>query len=150
MNFDSILGMSGGADSLYLLHLCVKELGLRPLVFHVDCGWNSDIATNNINVMIEKLDRHTEVINWKEIREFQLAYFKSGLSNIDVPQDHAFVATLYNFAQKHNIKYILNGGNISTECVRNPLEWLYYGTDMRQIRDILKRFSPQKAQELPI
>ena len=149
--FDSILGMSGGADSSYLLHLCVKELGLRPLVFHVDCGWNSDIATNNINVMIEKLDLdlYTEVINWKEIREFQLAYFKSGLSNIDVPQDHAFVATLYNFAQKHNIKYILNGGNISTECVRNPLEWLYYGTDMRQIRDILKRFSPKKLKSYP-
>ena len=68
--------MSGGADSSYLLHLCVKRLGLRPLVFHVDCGWNSDIATNNINVMIEKLDLdlYTEVINWKEIREFQLAY----------------------------------------------------------------------------
>ena len=95
--------MSGGADSSYLLHLCVKELGLRPLVFHVDCGWNSDIATNNINVMIEKLDLdlYTEVINWKEIREFQLAYFKSGLSNIDVLSGSCFVATLYNFAQKN-------------------------------------------------
>ena len=62
------------------------------------------------------------------MKDFQLAFFKSGVPHIDIPQDHAFVATLYKFANKYNIKYILNGGNISTECVRNPMEWLYYGT----------------------
>ena len=140
--FDCILGMSGGADSSYLLHLVVKEFGLRPLVFHVDGGWNSDIAVSNINVMIDKLDLdlYTEVINWEEMKSFQIGYFKSGLSNIDIPQDHAFIATLYNFAEKYNIGYILNGGNISTECVRNPLEWIYYGTDMLQIGFIKKNF----------
>ena len=140
--FDCILGMSGGADSSYLLHLVVKEFGLRPLVFHVDGGWNSDIAVSNIKVMIEKLDLDlfTEVINWEEMKAFQLGYFKSGLPNIDIAQDHAFVATLYNFADKYNIKYILNGGNISTECVRNPLDWLYYGTDMAQINYVKKNF----------
>lgn len=141
--FDCIMGMSGGADSSYLLHVAVKELGLRPLVFHVDGGWNSELAVNNIHVMINKLglDLYTEVINWEEMKDFQLSYFKSGLPNIDVPQDHAFIATLYHFADKHNIRYILNGGNISTECVRNPLEWIYYGSDMNQIRDIQRRFS---------
>lgn len=150
-DFDCIMGMSGGADSSYLLHMAVKEYGLRPLVFHVDGGWNSELAVNNINVMIDKLslDLYTEVINWEEMKDFQLTYFKSGLSNIDVPQDHAFVATLYNFAEKHNIKYILNGGNISTECVRNPLEWLYYGTDMAQIKDLLKRFGTRKLETYP-
>lgn len=150
-DFDCIMGMSGGADSSYMLHLAVKEFGLRPLVFHVDGGWNSQIAVDNINVMINKLglDLFTEVINWKEMQNFQLVYFKSGLANIDVPQDHAFVATLYNFAQKHKIKYILNGGNFSTECVRNPMEWLYYGTDMAQIRDILKRFGRVPMKTYP-
>lgn len=149
--FDCIMGMSGGADSSYLLHIAVKKYGLRPLVFHVDGGWNSELAVNNINVMIDKLglDLYTEVINWEEMKDFQLAYFKSGLPNIDVPQDHAFVATLYNFANKHNIKYILNGGNISTECVRNPLDWLYYGTDMLQINDIRKRFSTNPMKTYP-
>lgn len=150
-DFDCIIGMSGGADSSYLLHVAVKEYGLRPLVFHVDGGWNSQIAVNNINVMIEKLglDLYTEVINWEEMKDFQLAYFKAGVANIDVPQDHAFVATLYNFAAKYKIKYILNGGNISTECVRNPLEWIYYGTDMAQIRDILKRFGTNPMKTYP-
>jgi len=141
-DFDCILGMSGGADSSYLLHLVVKEFELRPLVFHVDGGWNSDIAVSNIKAMVDKLglDLFTEVINWEEMKAFQLGYMKSGLPNIDVPQDHAFVATLYKFAAKYNIKYILNGGNISTECVRNPLDWLYYGTDMSQINYIRENF----------
>jgi N-acetyl sugar amidotransferase len=150
-DFDCLLGMSGGVDSSFLLHLAVKELGLRPLVFHVDGGWNSELAVNNIQVMIDKLglDLYTEVINWEEMKDFQLAYFKSGVPHIDIPQDHAFIATLYNFADKHNIKYILNGGNISTECVRNPMEWLYYGTDMAQINDIRKKFGTVKMESYP-
>lgn len=150
-DFDCILGMSGGLDSSFLLHKAVKDFGLRPLVFHVDGGWNTDIAVSNIQALIEglNLDLYTEVINWEEMRDFQLAYFKSGVPHIDTPQDHAFVATLYNFADKHKIKYILNGGNISTECVRNPLEWLYYGTDMWQINDIRRRFGTVPMRSYP-
>lgn len=150
-DFDCILGMSGGVDSSYLLHLAVTQLGLRPLVFHVDGGWNSELAVNNIQVMIDKLglDLYTEVINWEEMKDFQLAFFKSGVPHIDIAQDHAFVATLYNFADKYNIKYILNGGNISTECVRNPMEFLYYGTDMAQIRDIRRQFGTVKMETYP-
>lgn len=150
-DFDCIIGMSGGADSSYLLHVAVKKYGLRPLVFHVDGGWNSDIAVNNINVMIEKLglDLYTEVINWEEMKAFQLAYFRAGVPNIDVPQDHAFVATLYNYAAKYKIKYILNGGNISTEVVRNPLEWAYYGTDMSQIGAFRKLYCDNPLKTYP-
>ena len=150
-DFDCLLGVSGGVDSSYMLHLAVKEFGLRPLVFHVDGGWNSELAVNNIQVMIDKLDLdlYTEVINWEEMRDFQLAWFKSGTSELDLPQDHAFVATLYNFAYKHKIKYILNGGNISTECVRNPLEFMYYGTDMLFIKDIIKKFGTVKMATYP-
>ncbi len=150
-DFDCLLGLSGGVDSSYMLHLAVKEFGLRPLVFHVDGGWNSELAVHNIQVLIEKLglDLYTEVINWEEMKDFQLAFFKSGVPHIDIPQDHAFVATLYNFADKYNIKYILNGGNIATECVRNPMEWLYYGTDMAQLHDIMKRYSTVEMKTYP-
>jgi len=149
--FDCIMGMSGGLDSSYLLHLAVTEFGLRPLVFHVDGGWNTDLAVNNIQVLVDKLglDLYTEVINWNEMRDFQLAFFKSGVPHLDIPQDHAFVATLYHFANKHGIKYILNGGNYSTECVRNPKEWLYYGTDMAQLRDIHGRFGSIPLRTYP-
>ena len=150
-DFDCILGMSGGVDSSYMLHLAVKELGLRPLVFHVDSGWNSEQAVKNIQLMIEKLglDLYTEVINWEEMKDLQLAFIKSGVPHIDIPQDMAYMATLFNFANKHNIKYILNGGNVSTECVRNPKEWIYYGTDMLQMNDIIKKFGTIEMQTFP-
>jgi N-acetyl sugar amidotransferase len=150
-SFDCIMGMSGGLDSSYLLHMAVKEFGLRPLVFHVDGGWNTDLAVSNIQVLLEKLelDLYTEVINWNEMRDFQLAFFKSGVPHLDIPQDHAFVATLYQFANKNGIKYILNGGNFSTECIRNPKEWLYYGTDMMQIKDIHRQFGTVELRTYP-
>jgi N-acetyl sugar amidotransferase len=150
-DFDCILGLSGGVDSSYMLHIAVKEFGLRPLVFHVDGGWNSELAVHNIHVLVDKLglDLYTEVINWEEMRDFQLAWFKAGVPHLDIPQDHAFIATLYNFADRYNIKYILNGGNISTECVRNPMEFFYYGTDMIHIRDVMRRFGGVNMKTYP-
>jgi len=150
-DFDCILGLSGGVDSSYMLHLAVNEYGLRPLVFHVDGGWNSELAVHNIQTLVDKLglDLYTEVINWEEMRDFQLAWFKSGVPHLDIPQDHAFIATLYNFASQYGIRYILNGGNITTECVRNPMEFYYYGTDMIHIRDIIRRFGTVDMNTYP-
>lgn len=151
-DFDCLMGMSGGIDSSYLLYVMVKKYGLRPLVFHVDAGWNSQIAVNNIEKLIDGLglDLYTEVINWEEIKDLQLAYFKSGVPHIDTPQDHAFFATMYKFASKHNIKYILTGGNYATECVRNPLEWMYYQSDSIQLRDIYKKHGTGKLKDYPV
>src|SRR3546814_8792457 len=84
------------------------------------------------------------------MKDLQLAFFKSGVSHIDIPQDHASIATLYRFAAKHNIKYILNGFNYSTECVRNPLEWIYHGSGMRQFWDIQKKFGTRSLKNYPI
>ena len=150
--FDCIIGVSGGADSSYLVYLAKEELGLRPLVFHVDGGWNSQIAVNNIEKLIDGLglELYTEVINWSEMRDLQLAFFKSGVPHIDLPQDHAFFATMYNFADKYGVKYILTGSNIATEGVRNPLEFFYYGTDMWQIRDIHRQFGKQPLIDFPL
>lgn len=150
--FDCLMGMSGGVDSSYLLHKLVTEYGLRPLVFHVDAGWNSQLAVNNIQRVVDKLglDLYTEVIDWKEMRDLQLAYFKSGVSHIDTPQDHAFFATMYKFADKYNIKYILTGGNYATECIRNPLEWMWYQSDSTQLRDIHKKFGTLSLRKFPV
>jgi len=150
-DYDSIIGLSGGLDSSYLLHMAVKEFGLKPLVFHVDGGWNTDIAVSNIEKLVDKLglELYVEVINWDEMRDFQLAFFKSGTPHLDIAQDHAFFATMFRFARKYNINTILNGGNISTECVRNPLEWLYYGTDMTFINDIRKKFCSSSMKTYP-
>ena len=149
-DFDCIIGMSGGIDSSYLIHVAT-EYGLRPLVFHVDAGWNSQEAVNNIEKMVDKLglDLYTEVIDWEEMRDLQLAFFKSGVSHIDTPQDHAFFATMYKFAEQHDIKHILTGANLSTECIRNPLEWMYYQSDSIQLKDIHRRFGTRALVNYP-
>jgi N-acetyl sugar amidotransferase len=149
-DFDCIIGMSGGIDSSYLTYVATKY-GLRPLVFHVDAGWNSQEAVNNIERLVDKLglDLYTEVIDWDEMRDLQLAYFKSGVPHIDTPQDHAFFATMYKFAEQHDIKYILTGANYSTECIRNPVEWMYYQSDSIQLRDIHRRFGTRPLVNFP-
>ena len=151
-NFDCIIGMSGGIDSSYLVYLAKEKLGLRPLVFHVDGGWNSQQAVNNIEQIVERLnlDLYTEVIDWEEMKDLQLSFFKSGVSHIDTPQDHAFFATMYKFANKYGVKHILTGGNYSTECIRNPLEWMYYQSDARQLKDIHNKFGKNKLSNFPI
>jgi N-acetyl sugar amidotransferase len=151
-DFDCILGMSGGVDSSYLTYLAKEQFGLRPLVFHVDAGWNSQEAVNNIEKLVDKLglDLFTEVINWDEMRDLQVAFFKAGVPHIDIPQDHAFFATMYKFAEKHKIKHILTGANYSTESVKNPREWIYFGTDVRQIKDIHRRYGQRPLSTFPL
>tara|TARA_Y100000589_G_scaffold254942_1_gene243876 strand:+ start:149 stop:1291 length:1143 start_codon:yes stop_codon:yes gene_type:complete len=148
--YDCLLGLSGGLDSSYMLHLAIKEFGLRPLVFHTDSGWNTDTAVNNINNLVEslKLDLFTDVVNWEQMQDFQLAFFKSGLPHIDIPQDHAFTAALYKYAKKFRIKTILNGFNLATEGIRNPLEFFYYGTDLKHLKFIIKEFGTKKLDKL--
>ena len=150
--YDCVIGLSGGLDSSYLLHVAVKNYGLRPLVFHVDGGWNTEAAVRNINALVSGLDLElmTDVINWKEMRDLQLSFFKSGVPHIDLPQDHAFIASLYKYATQNNIKYILNGSNYSTEGIRNPINWGWFGTDLRQIRDIHSKFGEVKLKKYPL
>ena len=151
-DFDCIIGMSGGVDSSYLVYTATEVFGLRPLVFHVDGGWNSQIAVNNIERLVDglNLDLFTKVINWEEMADLQRSFFRSGVPHIDTPQDHAFFATMYQFANKHKVKHILTGANYSTECIRNPMKWMYFQSDVAQIKDIHRRFGSLKLRTFPL
>lgn len=149
---DCIIGVSGGVDSSYVAYLAKEKLGLRPLIFHVDAGWNSQQSVNNIEKMVDGLglDLHTEVINWEEMKDLQRAFFKAQVPHLDTPQDHAFFAALYNFAAEHGFKYVITGANYSTECVREPLEWHYHASDLRQLKDIHRRFGERPLSTFPM
>ncbi|HCK5671956.1 TPA: N-acetyl sugar amidotransferase, partial [Pseudomonas aeruginosa] len=152
-DFDCIIGLSGGLDSSYVSYVAKEKMGLRPLLFHVDAGWNTDQAVGNIEKLVDGLglDLYTEVINWEEMKDLQVAFLKSQISDQDLPQDAAFFSALYKFARAHKIKYVLTGGNFSTECCREPEEWGGYpGIDKRLFKDIHKRFGTRTLKTFPI
>jgi len=150
--YDCLIGMSGGVDSSYVTCLAKEKYHLRPLIFHVDAGWNSQQAVNNIEKLVDRLglDLQTEVIDWEEMKDLQLAFFKAQVPHLDTPQDHAFFAALYNFAARHGFRYILTGANLATECVREPLEWHYHASDLRQLKDIHRRFGTRALRTFPM
>lgn len=137
--FDCIIGLSGGLDSSYLAHVAVKEMGLRPLLLHVDAGWNTDQAVHNIESLVDGLglELYTHVVNWEAVKELQVAFFRSGIPDQDLVQDAAFFSGLYKFARENNIKHILTGSNYCTEVCREPEEWGgYLGIDKTLFFDI--------------
>jgi N-acetyl sugar amidotransferase len=138
--YDCIMGLSGGVDSSYLA-LKVGEWGLRPLVVHVDAGWNSETAVGNIEKIVRHCgyDLHTHVVDWEEMRDLQLAYLRAGVANQDVPQDHVFFASMYHFAAGNGIRYILTGGNMATEGIF-PSAWHGSAMDAVNLKAIHRRF----------
>ena len=149
---DCLIGISGGLDSSYVTYVAKEKFGLRPLMFHCDAGWNSDLGVSNIQKIIEGLglDLVTEVVNWEEMKDLQRAFFKSQVPFVDTPQDLALFSAIYNFAAKNDFKYVITGGNNSTECVRESIEWTYFSTDMRHVRDVHKRFGSRPLDTFPV
>lgn len=149
--YDCIIGLSGGVDSCYLAYLLKHQFGLRPLAIHVDGGWNSELAVKNVEHIVKKLgiDLHTFVVDWSEMKDIQVAFFKAAVANQDVPQDHAFFAALNKEASKRGIKYILTGSNKATEYIL-PDYWGYNAMDAQHIKSIHKKFGKRKIKNFPI
>lgn len=141
--YDCIFGLSGGVDSSYLA-LKLKEWGLNPLVVHVDAGWNTELAVQNIQAVLDAtgFDLCTEVVNWKTMKDLQASYFRSGVSNQDVPQDHVFMATLFHYAKKFGIHSIISGHNYATEAVGMP--WQHNAMDSINLRAIHRKYGKRK------
>ena len=151
--FDCIIGLSGGLDSSFVTHIAVKELNLKPLLFHVDAGWNTDKAVWNIEKLVDGLglDLYTEVYDWESIKKMQLAFLKSGIADQDLVQDAAFFSGLYKFTKKFGIKDIITGSNFLTECCREPEAWGgFLGIDKWLFEDIYKKYGESSKINFPI
>lgn len=148
--YDCIIGLSGGVDSSYLCYIAKEVMGLRPLIYVVDTGWNLKVADDNIEKIVNKLnlDKYTEVINWDEMKDLQIAFLKLQVPYQDFPQDHAIFAGLYNYAVKNHIKYVLTGANNATECSRPPMEWVYIN-DIKFMKDVHRRFGRHALKTFP-
>jgi N-acetyl sugar amidotransferase len=152
-DFDCIIGLSGGQDSSYTAYVAKEKLGLRPLLFHVDAGWNTDQAVGNIEKLVNGLglDLYTDVVDWEEMKDLQVAFLRSQIADQDLPQDAAFFSALYRFARKHRIKHVLIGSNYSTECCREPEAWGGYpGIDKTLFLDIHAKFGTRPLKSFPL
>lgn len=150
---ECIIGLSGGPDSSYATYVAKEKMGLNPLIYHVDAGWDNRQAVENIEKLVNglNLDLYTEVIDWEEMKDLQVAFLKSQIPDQDYPQDMAFFSGLYRFARKNRIKVILTGANYSTECVREPEAWgAYVGIDKRLVKDIHGRFGRIPLRTFPV
>lgn len=146
---DSILALSGGVDSSYLAHLVVEH-GLRPLVVHVDMGWNTSESSRNVKRLVEKLGfpMKTIVVDFDVMRRIQIAFYKAAVRNCEIPQDHAFLAVLYREASQRGIRAILTGGNLATESIL-PRSWGFNTADVRHLRAIHRRFGEGTLKGFP-
>jgi N-acetyl sugar amidotransferase len=148
--YDCLIGLSGGVDSSTTLHQAIK-LGLRPLCFSVDNGWNDPRADENILKIIEKLKvpfyRYT--IDLDKFKDLQSAFLMAGVPNIEIPTDHILMAVSYEMADKYSIKWILSGGNVATESIM-PSSWGYNARDLVHIKDIYKQMKGKNLNGLPL
>lgn len=146
--YDVIVGLSGGADSSYLLHLAKVELGLRVLAVHFDNSWNDQVATENVRRVTKALDidLYTHVVNNKEYDDLTLSFLRAGIPDIDMHTDLGFAATLRQAAIKYKVKYIFEGHSFRTEGV-SPASWAYM--DARYLNDVHKKYGTKKLKTIP-
>ena len=140
--YDCIIGVSGGRDSTYTLHLA-HELGLRPLAVHFDNGWNSEIAVTNIHNATRRLDidLYTHVADYEEFKDLQKAFLRASVPDADIPTDVAIFGTLHQAAVREGVRYIINGHSFRTEGLM-PIGWTYM--DGRYIRSVHRRFGTKR------
>lgn len=148
--YDCIVGVSGGVDSSWVLVKAVK-LGLRPLAVHMDNGWNSELAQNNISNLISELgvDLYTYVIDWEEYRNLMQSFFDSDVIDIELLYDNAMLAICYKLAKKNRTRYILSGSNTATEGMVIPPAWTWYKYDVKSIKSLGKMFGKVKLKTFP-
>lgn len=147
--YDCVIGVSGGTDSSYMIHLAKTEWGLRPLAVHYDNTWNTAIATQNIRRVLSALDvdLYTHVIDNKEADDIFGAFFKAGVAEIEASTDLALAEVMNRAALKYGVKYVLEGHSFITEGI-TPVGRNYF--DGQYIRSIHRKFGSRPMKSYPL
>ncbi len=146
--YDCVIGVSGGTDSSYMLHLALKW-GLRPLAVHYDNTWNTAVATQNIRKVLGALnvDLYTHVVDNKEADDIFRSFFYAGVAEIEASTDLALAETMYRAANQYGVKYVLEGHSFVTEGI-TPVGKNYF--DGKYIQAIHNMFGKKKMNSYPL
>lgn len=136
--YDCVIGVSGGVDSSSVVRLAVSH-GLRVLAVHMDNGWNSPVAVQNVSRLVERLgvDYASYVLPWDDFRKVQVAFLEASIPEAETPTDIAIQRAVHHYAAKEGVRHILGGGNIASEGIL-PVAWHYNARDMRYSNAILR------------
>ncbi len=146
--YDVVIGVSGGCDSSYMLHLAKKH-GLRVIAAHFDNTFNSKVAVENIQNVLDQLDYdlYTVVVDNEEFQRVYKSFFLADVPEIDAPTDLALATVHYMTASKYGVKTIWQGHSFRTEGI-SPPGWFYM--DAKYISTIHKTFGDGRFKTLPI
>ncbi len=145
--YDVVVGVSGGADSSYLVYLA-RQLGLRPLAVHFDNTWDSTVAVENIQAVLKKLDVDlwTYVVDNKEYDDIYRSFLKAGVPDTEAPTDIGLAAVLNMACEKFGVRYIFEGHSFRTEGVA-PLGWIYM--DGKYIQTVQETYGSLPLRTFP-
>ena len=148
--YNCIIGVSGGVDSTYVAYYVKNVLGLKPLAIHVDNGWNSNLANENIENTLKTLNipLKTVVLNWKEFSDLQMSFLEANVPDGEIPTDHAINSILFREAKSNKVKYIINGLNYRTEAMKVE-DWAYGHADWKYIRALYRKMRGLGLKKFP-
>lgn len=149
--YDCIMGISGGLDSSYLAYLGTVKWDLRILAIHVDDGYDTEITKRNLKRLCEKAEIDLEIVkpDTRQFNELTRAFVLAGVPNLAMPQDNVYFASIYKFMKINKITTFLSGSNFALECILQQGN-THDAYDLRNIKDINRRFGREKIDRLPL
>jgi len=123
--YDAVIGVSGGCDSSFMLSL-FSSLGVRLLAVHMDNGWNTRAASENMRVMTEKtgVPLKTVKVDQTVFDSLCRSMLYASTPDADIPNDLALLEVMSQAAVDCGCHYVLNGHSFRTEGSA-PLGWTY-------------------------
>lgn len=143
--FDCAIGISGGRDSTYVLHLTVKKYGLRPIAVHFNDGFDNPVGGENMVNVTRKLSVELRTItsDWREAKDLKISFLKASVPEMNEGTDVGIAAACFGVAHKEKIKHIIYGQSFRTEGVK-PISWSYMVGDY--MNDVQQKFGSVKLR----
>jgi len=135
--FDALVPLSGGKDSMFVLHKAVKELGLHCIAYTLDNGYLSKFARKNVERACRKLgvEQVYYRLNPHLINRLYALFIRKTGYFCSICMRAIAMASLH-VADMYRVPLVLRGSSLRTELPLCP-EMFQYGS-ISHIRNVLR------------